>query len=50
MDSKGKKETLLGCIKQVAENHLEEETLLKENPRVPKFQWEGMGQITENGR
>lgn len=34
--SKYKKETLLGYVKQVVENHLEEETLLKENPRAPK--------------
>lgn len=38
VDSKGKKETLLGYIKQVVENHLEEETLLKENSRAPKVQ------------
>lgn len=38
VDSKGKKETLLGYIKQVVEYHLEEETLLKENSRAPKVQ------------
>lgn len=38
VDSKGKKETLLRYIKQVVENHLEEETLLKENSRAPKVQ------------
>lgn len=30
-------------IKQVVENHLEEEMLLKENPGAPKVQWEGWG-------
>lgn len=38
VDSKDKKETQLGYIKQVVENHLEEEMLLKENPRAPKVQ------------
>lgn len=50
VDSKDKEETILGCIKQVVENHLEEEILLKENPGAPKVQWEGVGEITENSR
>lgn len=50
MDSEDNKETLLGYIKQVVENHLEEEILLKEDPRAPKVQYEGVGQITDNGR